>query len=245
MGDLNHSVDPVLPAEESAGQRLTSRSVRSFVVRNGRVTQAQSDAIERLLPLHGLRYCETPIDLVGSFARQAPTWLEIGFGNGDVLIDTARNHPDVNVLGVEVHTAGIGHALLGIEQHQLNNIRLVQHDAVEVLQNMLPEGCLSQVFLLFPDPWHKKRHHKRRIVQRDFLDGVSRVLEPGGILHCATDWAEYAEWMIEHLEADERFSNTSGPAQPSPRPSWRPLTRFERRGQRLGHEVVDLIYRKN
>ena len=244
MADFNYSAEQLCPAGDSAAQRLTSRSVRSFVVRNGRVTQAQADAVERLLPRYGLQYRETPVDLVESFNRTAPTWLEIGFGNGDVLIDTARNNPDINMLGVEVHTAGIGHALLGIEQHQLNNVRLVQHDAVEVLQTMLPAASLSKVLLLFPDPWHKKRHHKRRIVQRDFLDGVSRVLEPGGILHCATDWAEYGEWMIEHIEADERFTNTCGPAQPSARPQWRPLTRFEQRGQRLGHEVVDLVYRK-
>lgn len=224
--------------------RLTSRSIRSFVIRNGRTTPAQSDAIERLLPTFGIEYSETPICLETNFGRQADTWLEIGFGNGDVVISAASNNPETNIIGVEVHTAGVGHALLGIEQNQLSNARLIQHDAMEVLENMLPACSIDKVLLLFPDPWHKKRHHKRRILQKDFLDGVSKVLKPDGILHCATDWEEYGQWMIDHLESDTRFRNSQGPGLPSPRPEWRPLTRFEKRGHRLGHGVVDLIYRK-
>lgn len=224
--------------------RLTSRSIRSFVIRNGRTTSAQADAIERLLPTFGLPYSESVVCLDTIFERSAPTWLEIGFGNGDVLVSTAAQYPEANFIGAEVHTAGVGHALLGIELHQLSNARIIQHDAMEVLENMLPEGSLDKVLLLFPDPWHKKRHHKRRIVQKDFLDGVTRVLKPDGILHLATDWAEYGQWMIEHLESDARFSNIQGPGQPAPRPEWRPLTRFEKRGHRLGHGVVDLSYRK-
>lgn len=224
--------------------QLTSRSIRSFVIRNGRTTPAQSDAMERLLPVHGLAYSESPVNPESIFNRQAPVWLEIGFGNGDVLVDAAADRLDTDFIGVEVHTAGVGHALLGIEQRQLGNVRIVQHDAMEVLENMLPENSVDKVLLLFPDPWHKKRHHKRRIVQKDFLDGVARVLKTGGIVHCATDWAEYGEWMVEHLEPDDRFINTQGPGQPAPRPEWRPVTRFEKRGHRLGHGVVDLIYRK-
>ena len=233
-----------LEEKTPSSARLTSRSIRSFVIRNGRTTSAQSDAIERLLPQFGIPYAEYPITLDAVFSRTAPTWLEIGFGNGDVLISAASAQPETNVLGVEVHTAGVGHALLGIEQHQLSNVRIIQHDAVEVLESMLPAASIDKVLLLFPDPWHKKRHHKRRIVQRDFLNGVARVLRKQGVLHCATDWAEYGQWMLEHLEADTRFSNLAGPGLSSPRPDWRPLTRFEQRGHRLGHEVVDLLYKK-
>lgn len=232
-------VDPT-----SDNSRLTTRSIRSFVIRNGRMTPAQTDAITRLLPQFGISYVDTAIDMEESFARKAPIWLEIGFGNGDVLIHVASNRPEVDVLGVEVHAAGVGHALLGIEQKGLTNIRLIQHDAIEVLENMLPDSSIDKVLLLFPDPWHKKRHHKRRILQQDFLSGVNRVLKPDGILHCATDWAEYGEWMIEHLEKDTRFQNIVGPGLPAERPEWRPLTRFETRGHRLGHTVVDLTYRK-
>jgi len=240
--------DPPLPPEPNPAdpQRLTSRSVRSFVIRNGRITPAQADAIERLLPQYGITFTQVPIDLATCFntRNNTNTWLEIGFGNGDVLIDASIRRPDVNLIGVEVHTSGVGHALLGIEREKLDNVRLIQHDAIEVLEQMLPEQSIDQVLLLFPDPWHKKRHHKRRIVQQDFLDGVARVLKPGGILHCATDWSEYGEWMIEHLENDVRFENLAGAGQASPRPQWRPLTRFEQRGHRLGHSVVDLLYRK-
>lgn len=224
--------------------RLTRRSIRSFVIRNGRITPAQNAAMQRLLPQFGIGYSDSPVDLEEHFDRRAPTWLEIGFGNGDVVIDVATRQPDTNVIGVEVHTAGVGHALLGIEQQQLSNVRLIQHDALEVIEHMLPPNSIDKVLLLFPDPWHKKRHHKRRILQADFLNGVARVLKTDGVLHCATDWAEYGQWMIEHLEADARYKNIAGAGEASPRPQWRPLTRFEQRGHRLGHSVIDLLYKK-
>jgi len=230
--------------EQGESQGLTRRSIRSFVIRNGRTTAAQSDAIERLMPALGVDYRSAQLDLIDTFGREAPTWLEIGFGNGDALLDMAGSNPDTNLLGIEVHNAGVGHALLGIEQRQLGNVRIVQHDAMEVLEDMVRHASIDKVMLFFPDPWHKKRHHKRRIVQPDFLNAVHRVLRVGGILHCATDWAEYGQWMIEHLEADKRYSNVAGAAQASSRPSWRPLTRFEQRGHRLGHSVLDLIYKK-
>lgn len=236
---VDHSSD-----SPSDNQRLTTRSIRSFVIRNGRITPAQTDALDRLLPQYGINYSDTGVNVADHFAREAPRWLEIGFGNGDVLINVASNQPEIDMLGVEVHAAGVGHALLGIEQHGLNNVRLIQHDAIEVLDNMLPDSSIDKVLLLFPDPWHKKRHHKRRILQKDFLNGVARVLKQDGILHCATDWAEYGEWMIEHLENDSRFRNIVGPGLAAERPEWRPLTRFEKRGHRLGHTVVDLTYRK-
>lgn len=222
--------------------RLTRRSVRSFVVRNGRTTAAQTDALQRLLPEFGLKFSDTSIKLAEAFNREAPVWMEIGFGNGDVLLSMATANPDTNILGAEVHESGIGHALNGVEQHSLSNVRLVQHDAMEILENMLEPASLDKVLLFFPDPWHKKRHHKRRIVQQDFLNAVARTLKPGGILHCATDWAEYGEWMIERLEQDKRFTNCAGVGQGSERPNWRPVTRFEKRGHRLGHDVIDLLY---
>jgi len=153
-----------------------------------------------------------------------------------------KHHPETNILGAEVHESGIGHALIGVEQNKLNNVRLIQHDAMEILETMLPAASLDKVLLFFPDPWHKKRHHKRRIVQEDFLNAVANALKPQGILHCATDWAEYGEWMLEKIEADDRFSNCAGKGNPSNRPEWRPVTRFEKRGHRLGHSVVDLLY---
>ena len=234
------------PAEEpSTEERLTRRSIRSFVVRNGRTTSAQTDALQRLLPQFGLTFSDTAIKLSDAFDNNGPVWLEIGFGNGDVLLNMATNNPDTNIIGAEVHESGIGHALNGIEQNNLSNVRLVHHDAMEILENMLEPASLDKVLLLFPDPWHKKRHHKRRIVQQDFLNAVARTLKPGGILHCATDWAEYGEWMIEKIEQDDRFTNCAGAGQGSERPEWRPVTRFEKRGHRLGHEVIDLLYTRN
>ena len=235
------------PTEDSSSptDRLTRRSIRSFVVRNGRTTAAQADALHRLLPRYGITYSDQLIDTAAIFERSAPVWMEIGFGNGDVLLNMASEHPDVNIIGAEVHESGIGHALIGMENAGLDNLRFIQHDAMEVLENMLPPESLDKLLLLFPDPWHKKRNHKRRIVQTDFLNAVARTLKPGGILHCATDWAEYGEWMLERLEADARFTNQAGTGNASPRPDWRPVTRFEKRGHRLGHDVVDLLYTRN
>lgn len=223
---------------------LTRRPIRSFVIRNGRVTAAQSDALSRLLPRFGLTYTDTETNLSELFGRQAPLWIEIGFGNGDALLHMAAQNPAINILGIEVHSAGIGHALLGIEKRQLSNVRIIQHDAMEVLENMIAADSIARVLLFFPDPWHKKRHHKRRIVQKDFTDSIARILMSGGLLHCATDWEDYAVWMMDQLDPDDRFSNTAGSGNKSERPSWRPDTRFEKRGQKLGHEVTDLIFER-
>jgi len=234
--------EPADSATESGEMRLTRRSIRSFVIRNGRLTGAQGEALERLLPRFGLPFSERAIVPAEVFGRQAPLWLEIGFGNGDALLDMAAARPDVDFLGCEVHAPGVGHALLGVEERGLSNVRVIQHDAMEVLERMLAPAALERVLLFFPDPWHKKRHHKRRIVQQEFLDAVARALAPDGLLHCATDWADYAQWMLEQIEPDARFANVAGPGQVSPRPAWRTSTRFERRGERLGHEVADLLY---
>ena len=232
------------PSAASAPEaaRLTRRSIRSFVIRNGRLTGAQGEALERLLPRFGLPFVEEPLEPEAVFGRRAPLHLEIGFGNGDALVDMAGARPDVDFIGCEVHAPGVGHALIALEERGLENVRIVQHDAMEVLERMLAPAALDRVLLFFPDPWHKKRHHKRRIVQREFLDAVARALAPGGLLHCATDWADYATWMLEHIEPDTRFENVAGAGRTSPRPAWRTSTRFERRGERLGHEVADLLY---
>ena len=227
----------------SAESRLTSRSIRSFVVRNGRLTRAQQHAVEALLPQYGIPYSETPINPASLFNRDAPVWMEIGFGNGDSLLAMAKQNPDVNLIGVETHTPGIGQALMGIEAAQLSNVRLIQYDAMDVLQNMLVPRTLAKVLLFFPDPWRKKRHHKRRIVQQEFLNIVASRLQSEGLLHCATDWADYAEWMKREFSLNPAYTNTAGYGKVAPRPNWRPLTRFEQRGHRLGHEVCDLIFK--
>lgn len=223
--------------------RLTSRSIRSFVIRNGRLTKAQASALERLLPKFGIEYREQSLfNLSELFGRQAPVWLEIGFGNGDALLDMATRYPETDFIGIEVHEPGVGQALMGIESRQLTNVRIVQHDAMEVLGQMVPSASLNRVLLFFPDPWRKKRHFKRRIVQKEFIELVTEKLETGGVLHCATDWQDYAEWMLEKLQASENLVNQSDTDAYSPRPEWRTNTRFEQRGERLGHEVFDLLY---
>jgi len=223
---------------------LTSRSIRSFVIRNGRLTDAQQQALETLLPNFGIPFTEQSINVEAAFGRAAPTWLEIGFGNGDALLHMAETHPEVNVIGVEVHAPGVGQALLGIQSRKLSNLRIIQHDAMEVMQHMLGASSLARVLLFFPDPWHKKRHHKRRIVQQEFIQTVSSRLQSGGLLHCATDVTDYAEWMLEHLQQAEQLVNESPSNDFVEQPAWRINTRFERRGQRLGHDVFDLLYRR-
>ena len=229
--------------EQEMQNRLTSRSIRSFVIRNGRLTKAQASALERLLPKFGIEYREQSLfNLSELFGRQAPVWLEIGFGNGDALLDMAKRYPETDFIGIEVHEPGVGQALMGIESRQLTNVRIVQHDAMEVLDQMIPSASLNRVLLFFPDPWRKKRHFKRRIVQKEFIELVTDKLEAGGVLHCATDWQDYAEWMLEKLQTSEKLMNQSDTEAYSPRPEWRTNTRFEQRGERLGHEVFDLLY---
>lgn len=251
--DHNQNLDHTEPDEPSSEVRgdiqgvtgtLTSRSIRSFVIRNGRMTEAQQDAINRLMPNTGIDYRTEAVDFDAEFGRKAPTWIEIGFGNGDALIHMAKQHPEVNVVGIEVHSPGVGHALIAIEEQQLSNVRIIQHDAMEVLEHMVAAQSLARVMLFFPDPWHKKRHHKRRIVQHEFVKAVSSRLESGGLLHCATDVADYADWMLEYLQQAPDLINESASDDFVEQPSWRISTRFERRGQRLGHDVFDLLYRR-
>jgi tRNA (guanine-N7-)-methyltransferase len=216
------------------------RAIRSYVVRAGRMGTGQVRALAELAPRWVLPFGAQPVDLDAAFGRQAPHVVEIGFGMGDATAQIAAARPDTDFLGIEVHPPGVGALLQRIEALGLNNLRIVQHDAVEVLEQMIPPASLSGVHLWFPDPWHKKRHHKRRLVQPAFIDLLSSRLAPGAYLHCATDWQPYAEQMLEVLCAAPGLLNSAGGY--APKPAWRPLTKFENRGLKLGHGVWDLIF---
>jgi len=213
------------------------------VRREGRLTRSQARALETLWPRWGVEP-EGLLDPDTLFGRSAPRTLEIGFGNGESLAAMAQAAPEQDFLGIEVHRPGVGHLLLRIEELGLTNVRVICQDAVEVLERHIPDESLDRVLLFFPDPWPKKRHHKRRILKPDFIALVARKLKPGGIFHMATDWEDYAQHMLAVLEASPRFRNTAPGGGFVPRPEDRPLTRFEQRGLRLGHGVWDLVYRK-
>jgi len=215
------------------------RPIRSYVRREGRLTSGQQRALDELYPRYGVRWDGSPLDLPDLFSRPGPITLDIGFGSGEALAEIAAAHPDRLYLGVEVYRAGTGQLLRLIERHQLDNLRVLLGDASELLRWGIPTASLSGVQLFFPDPWPKKRHHKRRMVQSEWLARVADRLKPGGMLHMATDWAEYAEWMLALTDADPHFLNPHGGYAPSA--GDRPQTRFERRGLRKGHRVFDLI----
>jgi tRNA (guanine-N7-)-methyltransferase len=220
---------------------VNTQAIRSYVLRAGRITQAQRRALDVLLPRWGIPYSPQILDLDSAFGRRARRVLEIGFGNGDTLVELAASSPDTDFLGVEVHPPGVGRCLLAIESRSLTNLRLIVHDAVEVLASQLPPASIDEVLLYFPDPWPKKRHHKRRIVQPAFASLVARVLKQGGRFRLATDWQPYAEWMLEVLNAAPEFANVAPGNGCVDRPD-RGETRFEDRGRRLGHRVFDLEY---
>jgi tRNA (guanine-N7-)-methyltransferase len=220
------------------------RQVRSFVLRQGRITQSQERAMRELWPRHGVDYTGTPRDLHTLFGRDAPSVLEIGFGNGDALLHAAAADPLRNYIGIEVHAPGVGSALTGIEHAQLGNVRVYRHDALEVLQHEIGQGALDEVRIYFPDPWHKKRHHKRRLVRAPTVTLIVDRLRAGGLLHLATDWQPYAEQMLDLLDAEPALRNCAGARGTVPRPQWRPQTRFESRGIKLGHGVFDLLYER-
>jgi len=219
------------------------RRIRSFVRREGRLTPGQARALERWLPEYGLPEDDRPLDFPSVFGRNAPTLLEIGFGNGDALLEVARRHPEWNFIGIEVHRPGVGHLLKHAGEQDVRNLRVSSRDAVEVLEQQIPDESLERAMLYFPDPWPKKRHHKRRIVQPAFVRLIARKLAPGGEFHLATDWENYAEHMRDVLESTSEFESTA-PGAFASRPADRPLTKFEQRGQRLGHGVWDLVYRR-
>ena len=220
------------------------RRIRSFVLREGRLTKGQQQALETLLPRFGVNLSQGMLDLDALFGRSAPKIVEIGFGNGASLAAMAAAYPQNDYFGIEVHRPGVGNLLLQIDAQQLSNVRLSHDDAIEVLRQQIPEQSLDAVYLFFPDPWHKRKHHKRRIVQPEFAQLLRSRLKPGGIFHMATDWQHYAEHMMKVMSAAEGFENTAGVDQYTPRPDYRPLTRFEQRGQRLGHGVWDLIFKR-
>jgi tRNA (guanine-N7-)-methyltransferase len=218
------------------------RGIRSFVVRNGRTTPAQAKALAELGPRFIVPYRPQHIDLAQVFGRAAPTVLEIGFGMGEATAHIAALRPQHDFLCCEVHQPGVGALLKRIEEQGLQNIRIVQHDAVEVIDRMLPPECLAGVHIFFPDPWHKLRHNKRRLVQPPLVEKLASRLHEGGYIHCATDWEPYAQQMLEVLSAKPWLRNSADGF--APRPDYRPLTKFERRGLRLGHGVWDLVFFK-
>ncbi len=216
--------------------------IRSYVLRAGRVGSGQARALAELGPRFVLPYRAEPLDTEAVFGRRAPLFLEIGFGMGEGLAEIAAAHPENDYLGVEVHTPGVGALLKQIGERGLVNVRIVQHDAVDVLTHMLAPASLAGVHIFFPDPWHKKRHHKRRLIQPPLAQLLASRLAPGGYLHLATDWQDYAEQMLAVLGAEPLLENTV--ADYAPRPDTRPLTKFEQRGLRLGHGVWDLVFRR-
>ena len=218
------------------------RQIRSFVLREGRLTPSQERAMRELWPKYGIDYTGTQRDLHALFDRTAPIVMEIGFGNGGALLHAANTDPARDYIGIEVHAPGVGRALTGIEQAKLPNVRIYRHDALEVLQHEIASGALDEVRIYFPDPWHKKRHHKRRLIRAETAALIANRLRVGGLLHLATDWQPYAEHMWDVLDAEPALRNRSGERSMVPRPDWRPQTRFEQRGIGLGHGVCDLLY---
>lgn len=221
---------------------VTHRSIRSFVLRQGRVSNAQQRAHDTLLPRYGIPFSQNAIDLDRAFGRSAPKILEIGFGMGETTAEIAAAHPENDYLGIEVHTPGVGSLLKRIAELGLDNVRIVQHDAVEVLTHMIAPATFDGVHIFFPDPWPKKRHHKRRLIQPAFVALLAERMKPGAYLHAATDWQEYAEQVLAVLSAEPRLLNTTDGY--APRPDYRPQTKFESRGLKLGHGVWDIVFRK-
>ena len=220
------------------------RAIRSFVTRAGRITEAQERALGELWPKYGVEFAPQPLSAQALFGREAPRTLEIGFGNGEHLLTLAAAHPERDFIGVEVHRPGVGRVLLGLDKAALGNVRLLCHDAVEVLEQQIPRGFLDELLILFPDPWPKKRHHKRRLIQGPFAALAAARLAPGGVLRLATDWQPYALEMLEVLTHTADLENLSEYGGFMARPSERAPTRFERRGERLGHAVWDLAFRR-
>ncbi|MCB5190259.1 tRNA (guanosine(46)-N7)-methyltransferase TrmB [Methylobacillus arboreus] len=224
-------------------EELAKRPIRSFVLRQGRLTHGQQRALDELMPVFGVSYAPGLLDFDELFGRNSSLKiLEIGFGMGESTARIAQSQPDRDFLGVEVHTPGVGSLLKQIGELELKNLRIVQHDAVEVLQHMIADASLDGVHIFFPDPWHKKRHHKRRLIQAGFIKLLCSKMKVGAYLHVATDWQEYAEWVLEILQQEPLLENTA--QDYAPKPDYRPLTKFENRGIKLGHGVWDIVFRR-
>jgi len=237
---------PDLPPDHAAGKPLfydpTEHRIRSFVTRAGRLSTAQARALETLGPQFCIPYAKAPLDLEQAFGRAAPTIFEIGFGMGETSAKIAAGMPEKNFIGVEVHTPGVGSLSKQIGEQGLSNLRLIQHDAVEVLTHMIAPASLAGAHVFFPDPWHKARHNKRRLIQPPLVALLASRLAPGGYLHCATDWDDYAQQMLAVLGSEPALQNSAEGF--APRPEYRPVTKFENRGLRLGHGVWDLVFHK-
>ncbi|MGH8226073.1 MAG: tRNA (guanosine(46)-N7)-methyltransferase TrmB [Gammaproteobacteria bacterium] len=229
------------PAAITSARR---RPVRSYVRREGRLTTAQKRALEKFLPLYAFPASEAAVDFAAIFGRRAPTTLEIGFGNGDALADLAAAHPERNYIGVEVHRPGVGRLLMRIARAGIENVRIADRDGTQVLRNEIPDDSLDEILVYFPDPWPKKRHHKRRLIQSEFALMVSAKLAVGGRLELATDWPEYAEQMRGILNGTPGLVSLDEEGGSPARPAWRPETRYEIRGRREGREIFDLAYRR-
>ena len=247
MASKNYSLNPILfftrmSESSTSHESLRSRRIRSFVLRTGRMTNGQQRALEELWPQLGIEFSSNELELDQVFGRVAPRMIEIGFGTGDALVAFAQSHPEIDCLGIEVHRPGAGHLLMQLQTTGINNVRISCHDAVEVLAQQIPAASIDIIHVFFPDPWHKTRHHKRRLIQSAFADLMALVMKPGGILRMATDWQDYATHMRDVLDPHPLFNNVADQQGFVARPSDRPLTRFERRGHRLGHGVWDMEY---
>ena len=218
------------------------KDIRSFVIRAGRITEGQKKAFDEVWPDYGLSLFDGLIDPEAIFGRKAPLVLEVGFGMGDSLLNMAKADPDKDFIGIEVHPPGVGRLINNAKLEGLTNLKVYMADANDVLEDCIPDACLSRFQLYFPDPWHKKKHNKRRIVKEAFAQAVRQKLAVGGVLHMATDWEPYAEHMMEVMSQTEGYNNQAGEFCYSERPSYRPNTKFEKRGERLGHGVWDLLF---
>lgn len=221
------------------------RKIKSYVLRAGRVSNRQQQGLDLWIKDYALSMADSPWNLAEEFRREADTIVEIGFGMGTSLLQMAENNPELNYIGIEVHQAGVGSLAADLHDHQLTNVRIVAHDAVEAFQTKIADNSLAGIQIFFPDPWHKKRHHKRRLIQPEFIQLLSQKIKTGGFIHCATDWQEYAEHMLEVLSVAPGLHNSQAEGGYSPKPESRPLTKFELRGERLGHGVWDLIFLKS
>lgn len=237
-----HDENPAAAAAEG-DKPVYRRGIKSFVIRAGRLTKGQEGALERQWPVMGLELAQGAINPVEVFGRDGHVVLEIGYGMGQSLVQMAAAAPEKDFIGVEVHLPGVGSLLYLAEEAGISNLRSYKEDAIEVLK-LLPDNSIDTVQLFFPDPWHKKKHHKRRIVQAEFAQTIRRILKPGGVFHMATDWEPYMEHMLEVMDVAEGYENVAGKGNCVPRPEHRPLTKFENRGERLGHGVWDLMFRK-